>query len=204
MSVFVEHYSLPEVDQREWYRYMGAVEPSSELMALAEGCRREAENCFSAQVCYCEIAVRVEDDFVDLGFWSGESKSLSRHLSDCSRGILFAATVGLEIDRLIAKYNRISPAGAICLQALGSERVETLCDLFCAELKNRMQENGEDVTRRFSPGYGDLPLDFQREIFRTLDPPRRIGLTLNESLLMSPSKSVTAIIGIKNGRRYEN
>ena len=200
MSVFVEHYSLPEVDQREWYRYMGAVNPSAELVALAEGCRREAEHCFSAQVCYCEIAVRVEGDFVDLGFWSGESKSLSRHLSDCSCGILFAATVGLGIDRLIAKYNRISPAGAVCLQALGSERVETLCDLFCAELKNRMQENGEEVTRRFSPGYGDLPLEMQRDVFRTLDCPRRVGITLNDSLLMSPAKSVTAIVGIRKDR----
>ena len=197
MNVFVKHYSLPEVDRGEWYRYMGAVEPSAELETLAEKCRREAENCFFAQVCYCEIPVRVEGDFVDLGFWSGESKSLAKLLYDCSRAILFAATVGFEIDRLIAKYNRISPAGAVCLQALGSERVEALCNLFCAELKERMQENGEAVTRRFSPGYGDLPLDMQKNVFRALDCPRRVGITLNDSLLMSPSKSVTAIVGIR-------
>ena len=197
MNVFVKHYSLPEVDRGEWYRYMGAVEPSAELTALAEKCRREAENCFSGGVCYSEIPVRVEGDFVDLGFWSGESKSLSKLLRDCNRAILFAATVGFEIDRLIAKYNRISPAGAVCLQALGSERVEALCDLFCAELKERMHENGETVTRRFSPGYGDLPLEMQRDVFRALDCPRRVGITLNDSLLMSPSKSVTAIVGIR-------
>ena len=55
---------------------------------------------------------------------------------------------------------------------------------------------------RFSPGYGDLSLEMQRDIFRVLDCPRKIGLTLNESLLMSPSKSVTAIIGI-SGEEYQ-
>ena len=196
MDVFVNYYSLPDVDQREWYRYMGARERSAQLDALADECRRMAEECFAPRVCYCETPVRVEGDFVDLGFWSGESKSLSKLLRDCNRAVLFAATVGLEIDRLIAKYNRISPSGAVCLQALGSERVEALCDLFCEEMQERMQKNGEYVTRRFSPGYGDLPLEMQKDVFRTLDCSRRVGITLNDSLLMSPSKSVTAIFGI--------
>ena len=196
MDVFVNYYSLPDVDQREWYRYMGARERSAQLDALADECLRMAEKCFAPRVCYCETPVRVEGDFVDLGFWSGESKSLSKLLRDCNRAVLFAATVGLEIDRLIAKYNRISPSGAVCLQALGSERVEALCDLFCEEMQERMKKNGEFVTRRFSPGYGDLPLEMQKDVFRTLDCSRRVGITLNDSLLMSPSKSVTAIFGI--------
>lgn len=60
---------------------------------------------------------------------------------------------------------------------------------------------------RFSPGYGDLPINMQKDIFAALDCPRKIGLSLNESLLMSPSKSVTAIIGVsarpKQGRAPE-
>ena len=74
------------------------------------------------------------------------------------------------------------------MQALGAERVEALCDAFCAEF--------EGAKMRFSPGYGDLPLDTQRALFALLDCPRKLGLTLNESLLMSPSKSVTAIMGL--------
>ena len=57
---------------------------------------------------------------------------------------------------------------------------------------------GKTLAARFSPGYGDLPLEFQREIFRALDVPRRIGVSLGSSCLMSPSKSVTAIVGIKS------
>jgi hypothetical protein len=80
------------------------------------------------------------------------------------------------------------------LQALGSERVEALCDEFCRLMAI---ESKRELRPRFSPGYGDLPLELQRDIFRLLEPSRRIGVVLNDSLLMSPSKSVTAIIGIE-------
>ena len=189
MDVFVNHYSLPPVDRLEWYRYMGVIQSSEELEALADECRREAENCFSPRVCYCEIPVCVEGDIVDLTFWKGNSRSLSNRLRGCDHAILFAATVGLEIDRLIARYNRISSAKAVCLQALGTERVEALCDAFCAEMNAK--------SPRFSPGYGDLPLDIQKHIFELLNCPKNIGLTLNGSLLMSPTKSVTAIVGVE-------
>ena len=49
---------------------------------------------------------------------------------------------------------------------------------------------------RYSPGYGDLSLESQKQVFALLNPPKYIGVTLNDSLLMSPSKSVTGIIGI--------
>lgn len=188
MDVSIKDYALSAVDWREWFRYMGARDASDELRALAESCLREAEGCFRGRVCYREISVPV-------GAWG--SRSLDEWLTGCDRAVVFAATVGLEIDRLIAKYSRVAPARALCLQALGTERIEALCDLFCREMQTRAQKNGETVTKRFSPGYGDLPLETQREIFRLLNCPVRIGLTLNESLLMSPTKSVTAIMGIR-------
>ena len=105
------------------------------------------------------------------------------------------AGAGLEIDRLIRRYTSLSPAKALFFQAIGAERIESLCDAFCEELK----KDGLQLRPRFSPGYGDLPMELQKDIFRVLDCPRKIGLALNESLLMSPSKSVTAIIGIGEG-----
>ena len=83
----------------------------------------------------------------------------------------------------------------MCLQALGSERVEALCDEFEKDIKKELGGEGVFFRPRFSPGYGDLPLEFQKDIFRLLECPRRIGISLGESLLMTPSKSVTAIIG---------
>ena len=86
------------------------------------------------------------------------------------------------------------------MQAIGAERIESLCDVFCEELSQELQEEGY-LTSRFSPGFGDLPLTIQHDVFRVLDCSRKIGLTLNESLLMSPSKSVTAFAGISRCRQ---
>ena len=93
------------------------------------------------------------------------------------------------------KYSKISPSKALMFQALGAERIESLCDTFCNDMNNEL---GVRLKPRFSAGYGDLPLEVQKDIFRVLDCPRKIGLTLNDSLLMSPTKSVTAIVGIED------
>ena len=125
-----------------------------------------------------------------------DSHDLAVALRGCERVVLFAATVGHTIDRLIARYGKIAPSRALLLQAIGAERVEALCNRFCDELAKEARARGLATRPRFSPGYGDLSLELQRELFRILDCPRRIGLSLNQSLLMSPTKSVTALVGL--------
>ena len=83
--------------------------------------------------------------------------------------------------------------------AIGAERIESLCDCLQQQLSAHFASEGLFLQRRFSPGYGDLPLAMQREIFQVLDCSRQLGLSLNDSLLMSPSKSVTALAGLKHG-----
>ena len=142
MNVLTYSCDLPPIDRREWFRYMGAPNPSAELEHMADDCAREAEHCFVGRVCYCELPVRHAEGMVDLSFGRIESHSLSKRLLGCDRAVVFAATVGLEIDRLIAKYSRISPAKALCLQALGTERIEAVCDVFCKDLQKRVQKTG--------------------------------------------------------------
>ena len=125
-----------------------------------------------------------------------DSQGLCRNLQGCDKVILFAATVGLAPDRLIARYGRLSPTKALCMQAIGADRIESLCDAFCDELAADYAAEGYQLRPRFSPGYGDFPLDAQKAFFQALDCHRKIGLSLNDSLLMSPSKSVTALIGL--------
>ncbi|MBE6961059.1 MAG: Vitamin B12 dependent methionine synthase activation subunit [Ruminococcaceae bacterium] len=197
--VLVRSYAPPPVDRREIIRYMSARELTEELTALLEECLREAEGHLRYAVCWREVPVSVTDTGVDLGFAAVESASLRKQLTGCGRAVLFGATVGLELDRLIARYSRLQPVKALILQAIGAERVEALCDAFCADIRRQAQEKGEFTRSRFSPGYGDVPLALQQDIFRVLDCARMIGLTLNGSLLMTPTKSVTAIIGIGDG-----
>lgn len=194
--IHTEIFSLPPADRREILRYAGAKGQIPELAVLLEEVLAEAEPILTGKVCWQEYPIARQEGLLDLGFAKVRSASLERNLIGCDRLILFGATVGLPLDRLIARYGMVSPAKGLMLQAIGAERIEALCNVFCNKIRQEAACAGLRTAPRFSPGYGDLPLELQRDIFRVLDCSRRIGLTLNESLLMSPSKSVTAILGL--------
>ena len=187
---------LAAINTNEVMRYAGAKDLANDdsFLQIMDECIEQVTPVLSYKISYRGYDLLWEDTegrkSPELPFESYGSKDIAINLTGCERVIIFAATIGIGIDRLIAKYSRISPSKALFMQAFGAERIEALCDYFCSEMKL--------TNPRFSPGYGDLPLDAQKEIFTLLDCERRIGLTLNESLLMSPSKSVTAIVGIKN------
>ncbi len=195
-SVLVCAPAMPPVNIREVLRYMGVRTADEASVAMVEDCIAEAASAFRGRVCWREFDLCVTGATVDMEWTRVESQSLAKHLMGCRKTVLFAATVGLEIDRLIAKYSRLLPSRALCLQALGAERIEALCDAFEQELLSQNEYKRFRLRPRFSPGYGDLPLALQRDIFSALCPAKHIGLSLTDSLLMSPSKSVTAILGL--------
>ena len=195
-------WTLPEgpVDEREALRYAmmpggpeGIDAPLKVCAALARG--KAAGRAVSAR-----FPLRREGDTLDLGFARTESQSLGKALRGCDAVFLFAVTIGLEMDRLIARYKRVSPVYTLLLQAIGAERVESACDALEEKLRGSLAP-GESLRPRFSPGYGDLPLALQKDVFQALDCERRLGLTLTDSLLMVPSKSVTAIVGIERSAK---
>ena len=192
--VNVKTYPIPDVSKKEILRYAGVKGEILEINALIEECIKELGGKLNYKVCFSEYPVKVVGHNVDLTFTTVVSKDLSKNLKNCERFILFAATVGMGLDRLIAKYTALSPTKALIFQAIGAERIESLCNLFSREIK----EKYKTVKPRFSAGYGDLSIEIQKDIFTALNCSKNIGVTLNESLLMSPSKSVTAIIGIAN------
>lgn len=195
-TVFTKIYDEPEYNIKEIMRYAGAPRPDERVTELCREAAEELRGKLSYRVCWCEFPVSFNDGEVDLTFARVNSDSLKKNLEGCESIVLFAATVGIYIDRMIAKYANVSPSKSLMFQAIGAERIESLCDMFNHDIKIKAEKSGKFTKPRFSPGYGDLDISLQREIFRTLDCPRKIGVSLNESLLMSPSKSVTAIIGI--------
>ena len=193
MSVI--HYpasALPPIDVHTALRYAGARGEVADLTSRLLECASALEGQLRPTVIYEILPVQILGNTVDFDLFSVTSHSLADHLLGCSRAAVFVATVGLAPDRLIARYSPASLAHACLADALGTERIEALCDLFCTELATKEGA----LTSRFSPGYGDLPLALQRNIFSILDCARH-GVTLNDSLLMSPTKSVSAIVGIR-------
>ncbi len=202
---------IPGVSVSEVMRYGGMMtsrtpvphadddEAASEVHALIDECVSEVLPVLTYKVCYRHIPVEWKEGLPVLPFETYGSRNLAHNLEGCSEGIMFAATVGVGMDRLIQKYERISPSRALIMQALGAERVEALCDTFNADITAEAAGLGLVTVPRFSPGYGDLPLEVQKEFTALLDCAHLIGINLNESMLMSPSKSVTAVIGMKRG-----
>ncbi len=115
-------------------------------------------------------------------------------LEDCDSCILLAATLGAESEWLINSAQARDLSRAILLDCCGSAAIEAVCDR--AEEALHAAFPDFFFTDRFSPGYGDLPLELQYRITAILDTPRQIGLTLTDTCIMVPRKSVTAVIGL--------
>ena len=192
--MFVQLFDPPSFNRREALRYAGVKESTPETEALLEECVQIAQEAWTYRVCWEEYPIVRTADGLDLGFMTIRSQALETNLRGCERIVLFAATVGVGVDRLIARYKALSPSRAHMLQALGAERIESLCDAFYAQTA----EKYGSLRPRFSPGFGDVPLAVQKDIFRALGCTQHIGVALGENLLMTPSKSVTAIIGIRS------
>jgi len=184
--------AAPALDRREILRYAGARFADEALDRLLDDCLDEALPVLTYKVCSLRAPISIVGSSVVFASLSFTSAALAKNLNGCGEAVLFAATVGLGIDRLIARYKSLSPSKSLMLQAIGAERIESLCDTFCDGLEGE----GIKLRPRFSPGYGDLDISCQRGIFDLLGCEKRIGVTLNGSMLMSPSKSVTAIVGI--------
>lgn len=169
----------------------------------------------------CEVSVRLEKSChprwtgtrLPLRFENGfpciedrliESRGLARNLDGCEEVILFAATIGPECDRLIQRAEAVSMSDAAICQAAGAAMIECFADEVNEQLRKEAEDNGQSLRPRFSPGYGDLPLDLQKYFSLVLDMPKTIGVRLNDSLLMVPSKSITAFIGIAPRETEEN
>ncbi len=195
-KLFVESFVPADIDVREALRYAGVRGKSEDARRLLLECSSELCGKIKTTVVYKILPFRVCEGEVDFGFASVRSSDLEKRLNGAGRVVFCAMTIGLEVDRLIAKYERISAAKALIMSALGSERAEALADAFCDELSKRFKKEGCSLTARFSAGYGDLPIEFQRDIFNQLTPEKYIGLTLGDSFMMSPVKSVTAIMGV--------
>ncbi len=200
MPIFIESYDALPINVKEVLRYLYCKAEEENLLKLIDECVLEVHGKLTPKVCYSKFSVSQNEHHMDLGFAKCVSEDLRKYLADCQEIVLFCATVGLNMDRLIEKYSYTSPVKAAIMQAIGAEQIESLCNSFCTQIEGRLIKQACEVKQRVSPGYGDIPLTLQHNIFNALECNKKIGVTLNDSYLMSPTKSVSAIIGIiKNG-----
>ena len=185
--------------EREVYRYLGyrGAEPDETVKDAVRRCGAELEQAARpAWLTRIFPLTFPEEDVISFAGLSVRSRNLAKNLRGCREICLLAVTLGSGVDRLLARTQLIRMSDAVILQAAAASMTEELCDRVCRDLAGEMEEKQLFLRPRFSPGYGDFSLEWQKELIRLLDAPKRIGLTLTEGLLMSPSKSVTAVIGL--------
>lgn len=184
------------MDKGEILRYMGAnptVEVLDEFIARAEELVLAAAR---PQWTSREFPLRVEGGTVTVAGTALRSKSLADHLDGCESVFLFALTLGPEVDRVIRRAGVTDVPLLPVLQATAAAYTEEQADRAQEELEQEAARRGLYLRPRFSPGYGDLSLETQRFLFDALEVSKRTGITLTDSCMMVPSKSVSAFIGL--------
>ena len=187
------------MNTKEILRYLGygRHEAKEQVLVLIEACVRELERAAVPKSIYKEYPLSFygEEGIACCAFQTC-SKALKKNLKDCQSVLLFGATLGTGVDLLLHRYNRLQMSKAVVLQAAAAAMLEDYCDQMNEELEKKYEEKGLYLRPRFSPGYGDFSLECQPALLGCLEAGKRIGITLTDSLLMAPSKSVTAVIGI--------
>ena len=190
-----------KTDPREAARYLGyhGTQPDGTIKALIGECISEVEKAAVPR----SIHERFPLQFTGEGSFRVaslhlRSRSLQRNLAGCGEVFLFAATLGIAVDTLIKRAVLMDTARGAVMQAAAAAAIEAFCDEENDRLRQEAAAEGLFLRPRFSPGYGDLSLDCQRDFLNLLKAQKNIGLTVTDSGLMIPVKSVTAIIGISS------
>lgn len=192
--------TLDKLSFDEALRYMGCKKNMSDsriLDMLNEGERLVISNS-TPRYCYKKFDIVISEAGVELIgtnlVLSGED--IKRHLNGCFGVVVMCATLSSRIDALIRKAQLEDMSKAMAINSLASVAVEQLCDKVEEEIYSSLTDCYK--TWRYSPGYGDLPITLQKDILNILDAPRKIGLCTDNSMMLTPIKSVTAIIGLSD------
>ncbi|WMJ82671.1 hypothetical protein ACS3UN_02520 [Oscillospiraceae bacterium LTW-04] len=186
------------IDQSEALRYLRSREDTSlsdDLTAAADKILTLAAPAAAAVV--LPLCWQEEEQPV-CGGLTLPGAAIARHLKGCNRCMLLAVTLGFAVDRHISIAGQTTPYQALLLDACATTAIEDLADHATERGRELLLAEPNAATFRFSPGYGDLPLVLQPKLLELLDARRLLGLTVGSSLLLSPIKSVTAIIGISD------
>ena len=185
-------------NESEILRYLGEKGEKSDILKnLIDEKLDQAMQYAEFKCSFLLKKIRINDNRISIGDVSWHSKKLSDNLSDCHSAVIFSLTSGSGIDRLMQSHST-KPAGEFIISAIASALTESYADLFNKEIKNYFEADNQYTRPRFSPGYGDLSMDVQNDIISLTDAKRRAGIFLTDTLMLTPVKSITGVIGISN------
>jgi hypothetical protein len=176
---------------------------------VTENIRKYIQICFELSAPCASYVVFSEPGFKrdqDLLILSGEifhlGKIVTAALGKSTRIAIFIGTCGKEVEnysRQLMKEGQTLEGYIVDL--IGSEIAENIAEYVHKELEKDMAGMGLKITNRYSPGYCKWPVSDQQQLFRLLGE-SNCGVSLTDSSLMIPVKSVSGMVGI--GEQVEN
>lgn len=189
---------LENINKSEAFRYMGykGGEIPENILQLADECEKMLLENISPKYVYClfDIDHSPEGIKVDRANLFFKGKDIASHLEGCEKCILMCATLSAGADKVIRQYEINDMEKAVITDCLASAAIEQVCDIAQDKILSNLE--GFNFTWRFSPGYGDFPISIQNDFINVLKAQSRIGLSVTDSFIMIPRKSVTAVIGV--------
>ncbi len=189
------------IDRKEALRYMGhrGQKLDHTLESLLDACIEEVKAVSRESFTYRIFDLEKQEQGLYL---KGSTlllmgKDIGAHLEKAEKCAIMAVSLGLEIDKRITIYSRTDLTRSVVFDACAVAAVEALCDEVQQEIEEKAKSMGLHINQRFSPGYGDFPIDIQKDIIKALGTYAKFGLGVNESSIMIPRKSVTAVIGLQ-------
>lgn len=190
-------YSIPKNEILRYLGYRGHEIPP-DIDALTDELIKKALDVCNPMFTY--MISDIEDTPSGLHL-AGTSITLTgqdiyNHLNGAKKCITLACTLGMRFETELLKLQAKSLTQSVIFDSVGTAFIEEVADRAEETLLLPFKKEGYFSKFRYSPGYGDLPIELQSSIINSLQCQKKIGLTVTDTNILIPRKSVTAFIGI--------
>ena len=194
------------IDKKEVLRYRGhkGENVSPQLDSVTDEIIKKISSYVTSRFVQGRFSVTQAEDGVLLE--NGlllQGQDIKKHLVGCDECYIICATVGTGADGFIRSMLALGSVWGLLADAAATRAVESLCDNVETQLRTSLKAQNSYLTWRYSPGYGDFPFTQQPDILALLKADKTVGVTCNDSCMMIPSKSVTAVMGIAKTKPAE-
>lgn len=188
-----------DIRTREAIRYLGygRNEVDEKTLHLIETSFTELEEIAKKRIVAQIFQLHLEQEHcIDIEGMKIYSKNLSKNLKGCERVLVLGATLGIQVDRWMKRYSYTDMAKVLVMQSCAAAMLEEYLDDWQEKQEQELLKENWYLRPRFSPGYGDFSMKHQKQILEMLQAAKKIGLSMTDSSMLTPTKSVTAVIGM--------
>lgn len=196
--------TIKEINMKDALRYLGYGDniPDENMQRILDSCQRDLLNAARPDYVYKIFDINENCDIEDCEFQL-VGEDIRKHLKGCDKVAFMCVTISSDVDKLIRRNQITSMTNAIIIDAMASAMVEQVCDQVEDYIRAEFSDE-YSFTWRFGLGYGDFPLEGQKQFLDVLNAPKQIGVCVNDGLMLTPTKSVTCIIGIGKNKHLNS